>query len=179
VPDVHDSSSEDGALTSKLLEINSALTSSLVNRVTEILEHINSSIENQGKIDRKLLEGVTELLEDVKELLSSSKTIPPDIQETIYLLETFLNEDRPYHRDDKQDVLIFIRRATSVISRWTTQEKNELIDALEGAPAKLIKMRTRLKRLYYIVCTAGLITIIAEAGAPEWLQKLSKLIFGG
>ena len=161
----------------QLMELNSTLVKTLVERVTEVLEHINVSIENQGKIDKEILERLIALTACIDKILNNIKEISPEVEVAVKGLNDFLC-DKPYHTEDRESLIIFLKRLSSIISQWTKQEQGELLDVIEDFPKNMIKFRKRLNKIYFIVFAAGLTTILASVGAPEWIMSLVKLLAG-
>ena len=161
----------------QLMELNSTLVKTLVERVTEALEHINVSIEHQGKIDKEILERLVVLSDCVDKVLNNIKDMSPELEDAVKGLNDFLC-DKPYHDEDRESLIIFLKRLSSIISQWTKQEQGELLDVIEDFPKNMIKVKKRLNKIYFLVFAAGLTTILASVGAPEWIRKLVQLLAG-
>jgi len=171
------SPTENNDIPKQLMELNSTLVKTLVTRVTEVLEHINVSIENQGKIDNEILERLVNLNSCIDEILDSVKEVSPELEEAVKGLNSFL-ADKPFHEEDRESLIIFLKRLSSIVSQWSKQERSELLDLIEDFPKAVIKVRKRLNKIYFIVFAAGLTTVLASVGAPEWITKLVQLLAG-
>lgn len=161
-----------------LMELNTTLVKTLVEQVTEALNHINESLENQGKIDKEILERLVSLNISIENVLENAKEISPDVIEAVSGINQFLVE-KPFHDEDKENVMVFVRRLSATVSMWSPKERTEILEVLEDFPEVVIKVKKRLRKIYLVLGAAGLSTILASVGAPGWIKQLIQIFFGG
>lgn len=138
-----------------LTEINGTLINNLIERITDVLAEINTSIEAGGQVNR----GVLDKLEELRKELSSKS------------LHVVMDEDRT-------KVIIFLRRLSSIVGSWSDDERNAMLETLEHSGKNVILIKTKIRRIYWMLISAGALTILTQVGAPDWIQKLFKMIFG-
>jgi len=177
-----DSSGVD--VSNHVMEVNSVLVKNLVERFSEALSRINSTLEASSTIDERMLEQlkvqvdvIRQVKEDTTVFLLTGQGANSILQQIHEGLCPFF-EDKPYHIEDRVKLISLVRRFSSTVANWSDAEKAVLLDSLEKAPSLLIKMQTKLSRLYFIVAAAGITAILTSVGAPEWIKKLFQLILG-
>lgn len=168
----------------KLTDINNTLVRTLVDRITELLEDINSSIEAAGRVDKSLIDEIVELKVLVgklsvavagmeEEALINSKTLEKIASDIDIMIKTC-----SYNEQDKEKVVSFYRRLSGAVASWTDAEKNAVIDTVEGFGGSIISIKRKLKRIYWLLGTAGIASILVSVGAPEWVRAIVKLLLG-
>lgn len=171
-----------GDVSSHVMEVNTVLVKNLVERFSEALARINSTLEAGATLDETVLaqlkqqvEIIQSIREDAATLLTSGQAANSALAELRDGLAPFF-EDRPYHIEDRAQLIAFVRRFSSAISNWSDTEKTAMLDMVEKGPSIFIKVKTRLSRLYFILAAAGVTAFLTSIGAPEWIKKLLQLL---
>ena len=154
-----------------LVDINNTLIKTLVDRITEALEHINTSLEVHGKVDEQLIKELESVTSNIKELMSLMSDT--SVKEFVSLVNN-LNIVR---ESDRGSVLDFLQRMSIAIGRWTPEEKNAIIDSIENCGGTLLTVKKKLHKIYFIVFTAGVTTILSQFGLPDAITKIINAIF--
>lgn len=167
-----------------MVEVNNVLIRSLVDRFSEALEKINVILEANGEIEGRSLEQLEDTLVILRELKVETLALA-DVDKNIvgsvndvHLLVSSLVEDRPYHDEDREKMISFLRKITATISSWSSDDMVFVLDTIEKAPGVLKAAKKKLNRLYLLLAAAGAAALLTSIGAPEWLKKIASLIFG-
>ena len=174
----------DQSVSAHMVEVNNVLIRNLVDRFSEALKKINVILEANGEIEGRSLEELQEalgILRELKEetlaLVSTDKAISSSIEEVHSLVVELLG-DRPYHDEDREELISFLRKASSAVASWSSEDRVMVLDTIEKAPGALKALKKKLTRLYLLLAVAGAAAVLTSVGAPEWLKKLASLIFG-
>ena len=154
-----------------LVEINSSLIKTLVDKVTEALDHINTSLEVHGKVDEQLIRELEGVAIDIKGLVSVvSDTSVRDLVDLI-------NGIKIVRVGDREVLIDFFQRLSMAVGGWTQSERNAVIDLVENSGGNLLKWKRRLNKVYIIIFTAGITTILSQLGLPDGIMKILSAIF--
>jgi len=154
-----------------LVDINNTLIKTLVDRITEALEHINTSLEVHGKVDEQLIKELEDVASNMKELMTLMSDT--SVKEFVGLVNN-LNIVR---ESDRGSVIDFLQRMSMAIGRWTPEEKNAIIDSVENCGGTLLKVKKKLHKIYFIIFTAGITTIVSQFGLPDAVMKVINALF--
>jgi hypothetical protein len=162
----------------KLTDMNAALIKTLIETITELLDNINGSIEASGKIDKSLIDEIVLQKTSITNIATTMAALDKKDIAAMLAYFTELARSCPYNEQDKDKLVSFYRRVNNALASWTDEERNAVIDSVEGFGGGLIKLKKKLNRLYMLVAGAGITTILIQVGAPEWLKGLIKLVMG-
>lgn len=154
-----------------LVDINNTLIKTLVDRITEALEHINTSLEVHGKVDEQLIKELESVISSIKELTTLMSDT--SIKEFVGLVNN-LNIVR---ESDRGSVIDFLQRVSIAVGRWTPVEKNAIIDTIESCGGSLLAVKKKLRKIYFVVFIAGITTILSQFGLPDAITKVINTIF--
>jgi hypothetical protein len=156
-----------------LASINDTLINVLVEKLAEVLEHINSSLEMSGKVNEHVIEELKSISSTLLILKSSSRE--SDVKE----ISEFINNIDIVRDKDRSDVVDFLQRISIAVGSWSAEERNAVIELVEDSPSFAIKTKKRIKKVYLIIATAGLTTILSQLGLSDGLWNLLKTLFLG
>jgi len=179
-----DEKNPSGAVSNHVMEVNTVLVRNLVERFSEALSRINSTLEAGQSLDEATLSQLRQQVDIIKSIKDDATVILAANNEFTSSLSALREglapffEDRPYHTEDRAALIGFVRRFTSAVANWSDQEKVAILDVVEKSPSTVLKLQSRLSRLYFIVAAAGITAILTSVGAPEWIKKLIQLLVG-
>ena len=149
---------------------NDTLINILVEKLAEVLENINSSLEMSGKVNEHVIEELKTISNEIVKLKGMS-----DVKE----IAEFLNAVDIIRDKDREDVVDFIQRLSIAIGRWSDEERNAVIELVEDSGKNLIKTKKRVKKIYLIVLAAGVTTIFSQLGLSDGVMSILKTLFLG
>jgi hypothetical protein len=129
-------------------------------------------------VDEQVLARLCALEQQLANIANVAGMLPGRTKEMGDLLGS-LAEGRGYVLpEDKDKFRVLIRRLSGAAANWTDEEKNTLVDTFENLGCYVIKVKKKLNRIYWLVASAGVITVLVQVGAPLWVQKLCGLLMG-
>ena len=149
---------------------NDTLINILVEKLAEVLENINSSLEMSGKVNEHVIEELKTISNEIIKLKGMS-----DVKE----IAEFLNAVDIVRDKDREDVVDFIQRLSIAIGRWSDEERNAVIELVEDSGKNLIKTKKRIKKIYLIILAAGVTTIFSQLGLSDGVMNILKTLFLG
>lgn len=162
----------------KLTDINNALVHGLITSITDLLKEINTSIELSGKVDEQVLIRLAKLEAQLEDLAQAVTLVPTRAEDLRRFLDVVAAELGYVLPDDKIRLRVLIRRLGTAAASWSDEEKNTIIDTFENLGCSVVAVRKKLRRLYWLIASAGVVTLLSQVGAPSWIQKLFSLVAG-
>lgn len=175
----------DKELSSQLLQVNTELVNKILDRLSEVLDEINTTLETSSELDKKKLLDLEHLKKELNEVKEELEEVKDDLNkgaltstQVLSITQNLLN-DRLYSEEDRDKIILFSRKFCSAVTRWTEEERNAVLDLAEDFGSVLVKLKKKLNRMYWVIGSAGTLIILNQVGAPDWVQKLIKLFIGG
>ena len=159
-----------------LTKINDTLIRTFVERLTDVLGNINTSIEISGKVDERLIDEIKDIRKDIENLYDAIRYTDHS-SEVKKLLDSIKINTAFTRESDRPKIVDFVQRISIAIANWTPEEKNAVIDFVGNTGRSLVAIKKKLNKVYYIIVFAGVMTILSQSGAPNWLFNILKSIF--